>query len=59
MESIKRLLEDKINEIFAEIQADENITNGDIAPLDALRIASLINQLADTIETVIEYEKAQ
>ena len=59
MKNIKWLVEDKINEIFDEIQTDENITNGDIAPLDAMRIETLIEQLADTIEAVIEYEKAQ
>lgn len=59
MESIKRLLEDKINEAFAEIQSDNGITNGDIEPFDAFQLDDLTTDLAKLIDTVIKKQKAQ
>ena len=59
MESIKRLLEEKINEAFAEIQSDNNITSGDIEPFDSFQLDDLTTDLAKLIETVIKKQMTQ
>lgn len=59
MESIKRLLEEKINEAFAEIQNDNNITSGDIEPFDSFQLDDLTTDLAKLIETVIKKQMTQ
>jgi hypothetical protein len=50
------LVEDKVNEIFEELQKDNNITSGDIAPLDALELDEAKEKLADIINRVIDFE---
>lgn len=54
---IKNLLDDAINEVFNKMQTDLNIINGDISPNDEMRLETLKNELADTIETVIKNQK--
>ena len=54
---IRELLNEKINEIFSEMQNDLNIQNGDIFPMDALRMEELQNKLADNIEYVLNYQR--
>ena len=50
------LVEDKVNEIFEELQKENNIANGDIAPLDALELDEAKEKLADIINRVIDFE---
>ncbi len=54
---IKNLLDDAINEVFNKMQIDLNIINGDISPNDEMRLETLKNELADTIETVLKNQK--
>ena len=54
---IKNLLDDAINKVFNKMQTDLNIINGDISPNDEMRLETLKNELADTIETVIKNQK--
>ena len=54
---IKNLLDDAINEVFNKMQTDLNIINGDISPNDEMRLETLKNELADTIEIVIKNQK--
>ena len=56
-EKILNLLEDKVNEIFAEMQEELNIEDGNILPLDALELDHCIKQLADKIEVVLNSQK--
>ena len=51
------LIEEKVNEIFLEYQNANEITNGDIHPYDALRLDHIMEELADHIEKVGEYQK--
>lgn len=50
------LVEDKVNEIFEELQKENNITSGDISPLDALELDEAKEKLADIINRVIDFE---
>lgn len=52
-EKILNLLEEKVDEIFLQMQDELNIENGDIFPLDKFELDNCIEQLADKIETVL------
>ena len=54
---IKNLLDDDNKEVYNKKQTDLNIINGDISPNDEMRLETLKNELADTIETVIKNQK--
>jgi hypothetical protein len=49
---LKQLIHDKIQEVFLEYQKANNITNGDIDPLDSQYLDELEEQLARTIEFI-------
>lgn len=50
------LVENKVDEIFEELQKENNITSGDIAPLDLLELDEAKEKLADIINRVIDFE---
>ena len=56
-EKILKLLEDKVDDIFLEMQNELDINNGDISPLDAFELDNYIKQLADKIEVVLNNQK--
>lgn len=56
-EKIFEMLEEKINDIFLEIQEEEGIESGDIMPLDSYVLENLTMELAETIASVIEFQK--
>ena len=56
-EKIFEMLEEKINDIFLEIQAEEGIESGDITPIDSYVLENLTMELAETISNVIEFQK--
>jgi hypothetical protein len=49
---LKQLIHDKINEIFAEYQEENNITSGDIDPFDALELDNLEDALEQLVEKI-------
>lgn len=49
---LKELIHDKINEIFAEYQEANNITDGDISPEDAVILDGFEEALADHIKRI-------
>lgn len=56
-DKIYELLDEKINEVFFEMQTKLDITDGGIMPLDALYLEELQKKLADHIEKVLEFQK--
>ncbi len=54
---LKQLIHDKIDEIFLELQDANNINDGGIYPLDALRLEEIEEELAELITRVINYQK--
>ena len=53
-EKILNLLEEKIDEIFLEMQDELNIEDGNIFPLDKYELDICISTLADKIKTVLD-----
>ena len=51
-ETLHNLVEEKINDIFLEYQAANDIKSGDISPVQALRLDELQNALTDLIMNV-------
>lgn len=49
---LKKLIHDKINEVFAEYQEVNGIASGDITPWDALRLEALENTLEKLIKEI-------
>ena len=54
---LKELIHDKIDEIFLQLQNANNINDGGIYPLDAIRLDEIEEELAELIERVINYQK--
>ena len=56
-QKICELLEEKVNEVYLEMQEELNIQYGDITPLDALYQDKLIGNLAEHIENVLTWQQ--
>lgn len=54
---IMTLIDEKLNEVFKELQDREGITEGDIDPMDALELDRLTEQAAELVHKVIAYQK--
>lgn len=54
---IVALLSEKIDEVFAEIQKQEGIIEGDIDFEDVIALDQIAGQAAERILKVIEYQK--
>lgn len=54
---LKKLVHDKINEVFIIYQAANNITSGDIHPLDAVRLEEIEGELVNLIARVVERQQ--
>ena len=54
---LKRLIHEKINEVFLEYQKANNITSGDIQPFDAARLEHIDQALEELKVRVCEYQK--
>lgn len=50
--TLYNLVEEKINDIFLEYQAANDIKSGDITPLQALQLEELKNKLTDLVMNV-------
>lgn len=55
--SLKDLIEEKVNEIFLAYQNTHQITNGDIEPMDALKLDEIEEMLKAHIEHVCAKQK--
>lgn len=51
--TIKDMLEDKVNEIFLEFQKELNILSGDIEPMDAVNLDDSMDALVESIYEVV------
>lgn len=58
-QTLLELITEKVDEIFLEYQNANGITNGDIHPYDALRLDYIMEELADHIVRVGEYQKGE
>lgn len=56
-DKIKGLLDDKVNEIFEEMQNELGIESGDITPDMALRLDEEIDRLTEMIRDVLGMQK--
>ena len=56
-EKILQLLDDKVDEVFLEMQEELNIEDGNIFPLDALELDNCKEQLANIIESVLTTQR--
>lgn len=54
---IMELLNDKIEDVFLELQDELEIEDGDIQPSDYFKLNELLEELATHIETVVKYQK--
>lgn len=54
---ITALLDAKINEVFAEIQQKEGITEGDADPMDVAELDELTEKMASLILKITKYQK--
>ena len=59
MSDVEKMLEESVSDVFLRCQNERHIDNGDISPLDALRLEELIRGLAQHIEKVLEYQKGE
>ncbi len=57
--SLKDLIDEKVNEIFTVYQAANDITNGDIEPMDALKLDHIEEMLKAHIEYVCAKQKGE
>lgn len=55
-EQILKMISEKVDEIFFDLQTKNGIESGDIAPFDDLALEDAVETLADIIERVIRYE---
>jgi hypothetical protein len=55
--SLKDLIEEKVDEIFLAYQNAHEITNGDISPMDALKLDDIEEMLKEHIEYVCAKQK--
>lgn len=51
------LLDGKLHEVFAALQDQEGITEGDIDPMDSVELDRLTDQTAELIIKVVGYQK--
>lgn len=51
------LVAEKVNEIFLAYQVSNEITTGDIHPMDALQLDAVQEKLTDLVISVCEYNK--
>lgn len=54
---IRDLLSKKIDEVFAELQAQEGITEGDVHYEDEVQLNELMGHLTRIVENIIKYQK--
>lgn len=54
---LSQLIEEKVDEIFLEMQNSLNIDNGDIFPLDAIALDECKENMAVIIERVLNIQK--
>lgn len=54
---IMALLDQKVNEVFAEVQEQEGIKDGDIDVMDALALDRLVEQATELIHNVVIYQR--
>lgn len=52
-DKIRELLEDKVTDIFVEIQNEYGITCGDCSPLDEFKLDRAEGELAEIIASVL------
>ena len=55
-EQILKMVSEKVDEVFFDLQTENGIESGDIAPFDGLALENTIETLAEIIERVIRYE---
>ena len=56
-EKIYNLLDEKVNEIFYQMQNEMNIENGDITPLEFFDLDNSLKDLANKIESILKNQK--
>ena len=54
---LKELVHNKVNEMFVEYQEAKNIIDGDIMPMDAVRLDEIEIMICELIERVCLYQK--
>lgn len=56
-DKVRALLEDKVNDIFLEMQKELNIQSGDISPLMSLKLNDSMEDLATIITDVLKSQQ--
>lgn len=54
---IKGLLDEKVNEVFAEMQSELGIEDGGIEPMMALRLDEELDRLTEMIRDILGMQK--
>ena len=57
-DKVIKLLEEKVNDIFFEMQEELGIESGDITPLGVLELDKRTEELAEIITLVLENQKS-
>ena len=56
---VMEMIDEKLNEVFAEIQKREGITDGDVEPMDVVAFDELTAQAADLILKITKSQKIE
>lgn len=56
-DKIKGMLDEKVNEVFEEMQSELGIEHGDIEPMMALRLDEELDRLTEMIRDVLGMQK--
>lgn len=54
---VKALLDVKLDEVFAVLQQQEGITEGDVDPAEAMALDEITERAAELILTIIKQQK--
>lgn len=55
-EKIYNLLDEKIQDVFLEMQEELNIKYGDVTPLEAYALEEIEQKMTDLIESILLHE---
>ena len=57
MPNIEKLINDKLDNLFQEVQQEAGITAGDIAPEDQKELDTIKNNLAGLLYLIFDYQQ--
>ena len=59
MKTIKEMLTEKVDEIFAEMQSASGIEYGDVSPMAMLELEQKMNELSELIDSTLKEQETE